>query len=100
MKSSIYSNSIIQKQTQDQTFRLEKTVLPPLGFSNDVLFCQQYNEIDAQVDPLSGLIEVKQLFRYTNEASSALDTLYLYDWNHAYSTHPHHGCQTCTRIQF
>ena len=49
-------------------------------------FAQQHNEIDAQVDPLSGLIEVKQLFRYTNEASTALiDTLYLYDWNHAYS---------------
>jgi len=48
-------------------------------------FAQQYDEIDAQVDPLSGLIEVKQLFRYTNEASTALDTLYLYDWNHAYS---------------
>ena len=48
-------------------------------------FAQQYNEIDAQVDPLSGLIEVKQLFRYTNETSSPLDTLYLYDWNHAYS---------------
>ena len=48
-------------------------------------FAQQYDEIDAQVDPLRGLIEVKQLFRYTNEASTALDTLYLYDWNHAYS---------------
>ena len=48
-------------------------------------FTQQYNEIDAQVEPLSGLIEVKQLFRYTNETSTALDTLYLYDWNHAYS---------------
>ncbi len=48
-------------------------------------FAQQYDEIDAQVDPLSGLIKVIQLFRYTNEASTALDTLYLYDWNHAYS---------------
>ena len=48
-------------------------------------FAQQYDEIDAQFDPLRGLIEVKQLFRYTNEASTALDTLYLYDWNHAYS---------------
>ena len=48
-------------------------------------FAQQDNEIDAQVDPLSGLIEVKQLLRYTNKASTALDTLYLYDWNHAYS---------------
>ena len=48
-------------------------------------FAQQYDEISAQVDPLSGLIEVKQLFSYTNEGSTALDTLYLYDWNHAYS---------------
>ena len=48
-------------------------------------FAQQYDEIDAQVDPQSGLIKVKQLFRYTNKASTALDTLYLYDWNHAYS---------------
>ena len=48
-------------------------------------FAQQYDEIDAQVDPLGGLIEVKQLLRYTNEGSTALDTLYLYDWNHAYS---------------
>ena len=48
-------------------------------------FAQQYDEIDAQVDPQSGFIKVKQLFRYTNEASTALDTLYLYDWNHAYS---------------
>ena len=48
-------------------------------------FAQQYHEIDAQVDPLSGLIEVKQLFTYTNKGSTALDTLYLYDWNHAYS---------------
>ena len=48
-------------------------------------FAQQYDEIGAQVDPLSGLIEVKQLFSYTNEGSTALDTLYLYDWNHAYS---------------
>ena len=47
-------------------------------------YAQQYDEIDAKVDPLSGFIEVKQLFRYTNEASTALDTLYLYDWNHAY----------------
>ena len=48
-------------------------------------FAQQYDQVDAQVDPLSGLIEVKQLFTYTNEGSTALDTLYLYDWNHAYS---------------
>ena len=48
-------------------------------------FAQQHNEIDAQVDPLNGLIEVKQLFRYTNEASTTQDTIYLYDWNHAYS---------------
>ena len=48
-------------------------------------FAQQYDQIDAQVDPLSGLIEVKQLFTYTNKGSTALDTLYLYDWNHAYS---------------
>ena len=48
-------------------------------------FAQQYDEIDAQVDPLSGLIQVKQLFRYTNHGNTALDTLYLYDWNHAYS---------------
>ena len=48
-------------------------------------YAQQYDEIDAQVDPLSGLIEVKQLLRYTNGGSAALDTLYLYDWNHAYS---------------
>jgi hypothetical protein len=49
-------------------------------------FCfeQQYNEIDAKVNPLSGLIEVSQLFSYKNEGSIALDTLYLYDWNHAY----------------
>ena len=48
-------------------------------------FAQQYDQIDAQIDPLSGLIEVKQLFTYTNEGSTALDTLYLYDWNNAYS---------------
>ena len=48
-------------------------------------FAQQSNEINAQVDPLGGLIEVKQLLRYTNQGSTALDTLYLYDWNHAYS---------------
>ena len=48
-------------------------------------FAQQYDQIDAQIDPLSGLIEVKQLFTYTNKGSTALDTLYLYDWNHAYS---------------
>ena len=48
-------------------------------------FAQQDNEIDAQVDPLRGLIKVKQLFRYTNTGSNALDTLYLYDWNHAYA---------------
>ena len=47
-------------------------------------YAQQYGEIDAQVDPLSGHIKVKQLFRYTNEASRAQGTLYLYDWNHAY----------------
>ena len=48
-------------------------------------FAQQGNEIDAQVDPVRGIIQVKQLFRYTNNGSTALDSLYLYDWNHAYS---------------
>jgi len=48
-------------------------------------FSQHHYEIEAQIDPLDGLIEVKQLFHYTNKGSSALDTLYLYDWNHAYS---------------
>ena len=47
-------------------------------------FAQQDNEIDAQVDPLNGLIKVKQLLHYTNKGVTALDTLYLYDWNHAY----------------
>ena len=48
-------------------------------------FAQQYNDIYAQVDPFGGLIEVKQSLHYTNHGSAALDTLYLYDWNHAYS---------------
>ena len=47
-------------------------------------FAQQDNQIDAQVDPLNGLIKVKQLLHYTNKGVTALDTLYLYDWNHAY----------------
>ena len=48
-------------------------------------FAQQYDDIYAHVDPLGGLVEVKQLLHYTNDGSAALDTLYLYDWNHAYS---------------
>lgn len=46
---------------------------------------QQAYEIEAQVDPINGIIKVNQLFSYTNNSSKALDTLYLYDWNHAYS---------------
>ena len=52
-----------------------------------IAFCwsQQAYEIDAQLDPINGIIKVNQLFSYTNNSSKALDTLYLYDWNHAYS---------------
>lgn len=52
-----------------------------------IAFCwsQQVYEIDAQLDPINGIIKVNQLFSYTNNSSKALDTLYLYDWNHAYS---------------
>jgi hypothetical protein len=48
-------------------------------------FSQQDYEIDAQVDPVNDIIKVNQLFRYINEGSIPLDTLYLYDWNHSYS---------------
>ena len=64
---------------------MKKRFCQLLIFQISFCFAQQYDEIDAQVDPLGGLIEVNQLFRYTNAGSIALDTLYLYDWNHAYS---------------
>ena len=52
-----------------------------------IIFCwsQQDYDIVAELDPINGIIKVNQLFTYTNNSSKALDTLYLYDWNHAYS---------------
>ena len=54
-------------------------------FQIAICLSQQAYEIEAQVDPINGIIKVNQLFSYTNNSSKALDTLYLYDWNHAYS---------------
>ena len=48
-------------------------------------FSQQANEIDAQIDPINGIIKVNQLFSFTNNSNKLIDTLYLYDWNHSYS---------------
>ena len=38
-----------------------------------------------KIDPINGIIEVNQLFSYTNNSNKLIDTLYLYDWNHSYS---------------
>ena len=46
---------------------------------------QQPNKINATIDPEKGTIEVSQILTFTNHTNKALDCLYLYDWNHAYS---------------
>lgn len=48
-------------------------------------FSQHSYEIDATIDPDRGLIEVQQVLTFTNNSNQAIDRLYLYDWNHAYS---------------
>ena len=48
-------------------------------------FSQHAIEIDATIDPDRGVIEVQQVLTYTNNSKQAIDRLYLYDWNHAYS---------------
>ena len=46
---------------------------------------QQSNEINATIDPEKGVVEVSQIVTFTNHTNKALDSLYLYDWNHAYN---------------
>jgi hypothetical protein len=46
---------------------------------------QQSNKINATIDTEKGAIEVSQIITFTNHTNKALDSLYLYDWNHAYN---------------
>ena len=53
----------------------------------EITFClsQQDYKIDAQIEPTKGIINVDQFFCFKNVSNISLDTLYLYDWNHAYA---------------
>ncbi len=53
----------------------------------EITFClsQQEYKIDAQIEPTKGIINVDQFFCFKNVSNISLDTLYLYDWNHAYA---------------
>ncbi|MCH1385346.1 MAG: hypothetical protein L7U61_03470, partial [Flavobacteriaceae bacterium] len=49
-------------------------------------FAQHSYIIDASVDPSMGTIYVQQEFQFVHQGSEQIDTLYLYDWNHSYSS--------------
>ena len=46
---------------------------------------QQSNTINAKIDPEKGAVKVNQIVTFTNHTNKALNSLYFYDWNHAYS---------------
>ena len=46
---------------------------------------QQSNTINATIDPEKGTVKVNQIVTFTNHTNKPLNSLYLYDWNHAYS---------------
>ena len=85
MKLSTNSNSIIPIQKRTKLLNLKKQFCLLSIFQIAFCFSQQANEIDAQIDPINGIIKVNQLFSFTNNSNKLIDTLYLYDWNHSYS---------------
>ena len=46
---------------------------------------QQSNTINATIVPEKGAVKVIQIVTFTNHTNKTLNSLYLYDWNHAYS---------------
>ena len=46
---------------------------------------QQSNKISAKIDPEKAAVEVNQTVIFTNHTNNSINSLYLYDWNHAYS---------------
>ncbi len=49
-------------------------------------FCQNKIEINAVFDIEEKTIQINQFISYKNDSSIALDTIYLNDWSHSFST--------------
>ena len=64
---------------------MKKLLLGILLLFITVGLSQQSNKINATINPEKGTVEVNQTLTFTNHTNKALNSLYLYDWNHAYS---------------
>jgi len=49
------------------------------------VFAQHENIINAELDPVTHVIQIQQEFQYVNESADTLSILYFNDWAHAYS---------------